>query len=220
MFKSFVSLFLKSPCPLCYRLSDNVICYDCHVRLKSCQLRKPKRFWRGELPLFAWGSYQGTLKRAIASLKYERHIQLAQPLGYSLGQAWLNTAPLKHSKVLVVPIPMHPKKELERGFNQAELLGKSFCRTAGLPWQASGLERVRNTLPMFSLNPNQRQQNMVAAFRLGKSFRRRLPRLPVLLVDDIYTTGATAKAAAQTLEKQGIRVIGIAALATSSQNNR
>lgn len=67
---------------------------------------------------------------------------------------------------------------------------------------------------MFNLNLSQRQENLTDAFQLGKNFRRRLPSRPILLLDDIYTTGTTVKAAAHILQRQGIQVAGILAVAT------
>ncbi|MDY6783550.1 MAG: ComF family protein [Cyanobacteriota bacterium] len=215
MFKSLLSLFLKSNCPLCDRATSELLCPACSRQLAKMQLSNCARRWPEELPAFAWGMYDGLLKRAIAALKYENHPELAQPLGFHLGKAWLdwpNSTSLKNATV--VPIPMHPKKLQQRGFNQAELIGRSFCQYTRLKLQPSGLERARETEAMFGLSQRDRATNVAGAFILGKSFQRRLPRSPILLLDDIYTTGATARSAAQTLSQQGIEVLGIVAVAT------
>lgn len=168
--------------------------------------------------MFIWGFYGGILKRAIAALKYENHPQLAQPLGHWLGKAWLDS-PLsaQAKKMTVIPIPIHAQKLQQRGFNQAELLGNSFCQFTGLSLQPLGLERVRETQSQFGLGSLGREENLADAFRLGKSLSRRPPASPVLLLDDIYTTGATARSAAKTLQQQGIRVFGVVAIATPNK---
>jgi ComF family protein len=117
----------------------------------------------------------------------------------------------------VVPIPLHPTKLQQRGYNQAELIAQSFCEITGYKQQLFGLERVQATEAQFGLSAQEREQNLADAFAIGKSFHKQLPTSPVLLLDDIYTTGSTVSSAAQTLRRQGIRVYGVVAIATSKK---
>jgi ComF family protein len=221
MLKSLLSLFVKSNCPLCDRATSELLCPSCAKQLQRMQRLNPGQFWQGELPLFAWGVYGGLVKRAIAALKYDNHPELAQPLGFYLGKAWLDfPLSLKIKNVTVVPIPMHAQKLKQRGFNQAELIGRSFCQYTGLSLQPSGLERQKETDAMFGLKARDRIANVSDAFILGKTFEKRLPNIPVLLIDDIYTTGATVRAAAQILRQHGVKVIGVVAVATPVLENR
>src|SRR4028119_1401979 len=211
-----LALFLKSKCPLCDRPTEVELCEYCQRQLLRCQLKNPSNFWQGELPVFVWGTYGSVLKRAIASLKYENQPQLARPLGHCLGQTWLKSpAATRAQKLTVVPIPLHPTKLQQRGYNQAELIAQSFCEITGYKQQPFGLERVQATEAQFGLSAQQREQNLADAFAIGKSFHKQLPTSPVLLLDDIYTTGSTVSSAAQTLRRQGIRVYGVVAIATS-----
>ena len=218
--KSFLSLFLKSNCPLCQRPAAGEFCPYCHKQLQRCQLTDPGRFWHSEQRVFVWGEYGGALKRAIAALKYDGNPQLAKPLGVWLAEAWLSFPELAIDNLTVVPIPLHQEKLKERGFNQAELLAESFCELTGLPLQRHGLERVKNTQALFALTPQQRQAEMKNALSLGKDFRRRRPRDRVLLVDDIYTSGTTVKSAIQILKLSGISVYGTVAIATPNKSDR
>ncbi|WP_373537808.1 ComF family protein [Microcoleus sp.] len=217
--KSFLNLFLKSNCPLCQRSAAGEFCAYCHKQLQQCQLAEPARFWDGRERVFVWGEYGGTLKRAIAALKYEGNPQLAKPLGGWLAEAWLSFPELAIDNLTVVPIPMHKEKVKQRGFNQAELLAESFCELTGLPLQRHGLDRVKNTQPLFALTPQQRKAEMKDALILGKDFRRRRPRDRVLLVDDIYTSGTTVKSAIKILRESGISVYGTVALATPTKGS-
>lgn len=211
---SLLSLFLQSNCPLCDRPAEAEVCQYCHRQLQRCQIENPTELWGGNLPVLVWGNYGGTLKRAIATLKYNNHPQLARPLGFWLGEVWLKSAMAQgRQKLTVVPIPLHRSKQQKRGFNQAALIAQSFCQFTGYSYKPYGLERVRETQAQFSLSRQERVDNLSEAFVLGKSFRRHAPVSPVLLVDDIYTTGATVKSATQTLQGQGIEVYGVVAIA-------
>ena len=83
----------------------------------------------------------------------------------------------------------------------------------GYPLQIQGLQRVRETEAMFALNPTEREENLRGAFRLGKGFQPRRPSSPVLLVDDIYTTGTTVTEAARILRQHKISIFGVATIA-------
>jgi len=186
-------------------------------QVQACALTGRSHLWQAEdLSGFAWGQYGGSLKRAIAALKYNAQPALAQPLGHWLGQAWLATPQSLHN-AQVMPIPMHPAKQKERGFNQAELLAEAFCQVTRLPLERRGLVRVRATAAQFGLSELARSENLKGAIQLHPALlqRKRPPHSmrPVILLDDIYTTGATVRAAAQALQQQGIPVWGVVAIA-------
>lgn len=212
--KSLLNLFLKSNCPLCQRPATEEFCPYCHKQLQRCQLADPGQLWDSQKAVFVWGEYGGTLKRAIAALKYHDHPQLAKPLGCLMAEAWLNYSEIAIDNLTVVPIPLHKQKLKERGFNQAELLAESFCDLTNLPLQRHGLERVKYTQALFQLSAQERQAEMKDALILGKDFRRRLPSDRVLLVDDIYTSGTTVRSAIKILKQSGISVYGTIALAS------
>jgi len=212
--KGLLNLFLESNCPLCQRQTSQEFCQYCVKQLHSCHLAEPNSRWQESIPVFAWGMYSGSLKRAIAAMKYENHPQIARPLGQWLGEAWLNS-PQRNRRLIVVPIPLHSGKLKKRGYNQAALIAESFCQTTGLKLKQNGLARVRDTEAQFGLSALEREKNLAEAFALGKQFSHYRPNVPVLLIDDIYTTGATAKSAVQVLHQCGIAVEGLAALATA-----
>ncbi len=215
--QGLLNLFLKSNCPLCQRPTSEELCLECWRQLQKCHLPDPSFLWQNPLPVFAWGTYSGILKRAVAAMKYENQPQIARSLGQCLGEAWRLNSPRCPKQLVVVPIPLHISKQKKRGYNQAALIAQSFCETTGLKLKLNGLERIRETKEQFRLSASLREKNLAEAFRLGKDFRR-LPDAATLLVDDIYTTGATAKCAVQTLTQAGIAVLGLAATAITVKN--
>lgn len=217
MLKSLLSLFLQSQCPLCDHPTSEDICQYCQRQLKSCQHQDHCQFCSGNLPVFIWGIYNGKLKQAIASLKYENHPDIGKLMGIWLGEAWLNTPTVrKHKNLRVVPIPLHPNRLQQRGFNQAEIIAKSFCQFTGYKLCSSGLQRISDTQQMFGLKPAERENNIKNAFILGRDLLQSPVNSSILLIDDIYTTGATAREAVKTLRANKINVLGIAAIASSN----
>ncbi|SRR5579883_524794 len=212
--RGFTDLLLQAQCPLCDRTAVTAFCQYCQRQVQQCQLADANWAHHEHLPILAWGRYGGALRQAIAAFKYNNHPELAQPFAHWLAHTWLNaSARAALTALTVVPIPMHPSKRQQRGFNQAELLATHFCTQTRLRYQPHGLERSRETAAQFQLTARDREQNLAHAFSLGDAFRRQPPPGSVLLLDDIYTTGATARAAAQTLRRHGIRVHGVVVLA-------
>jgi predicted amidophosphoribosyltransferase len=111
---------------------------------------------------------------------------------------------------------MHPNKQKKRGYNQAALIAKSFCETTGLRLKLNGLERVQETEALYPLSATEREKKLAEAFGIGKDFSLG-SKVAVLLIDDIYTTGSTVRAATKTLHQAGIFVLGVATTATTQR---
>jgi ComF family protein len=219
MWRDLLSFCLKFPCPLCQRPADTTICLYCQKQLESCQINNPSSSWQGNLPVFSWGVYDGKLKRAIATCKYDRQPEIGKELGKWLGKSWKsNSIGQKNKNLIVLPIPLAEEKLKTRGFNQAVAIAQGFCQETGYSLSTKGLVRIKDTQPMFNLSPHQRQENIRQAFVIGKSWHKQIPRSPVLLLDDIYTTGTTVKEAAKLLRSKEIKVLGVIVLSSPASS--
>ncbi|MFQ4140297.1 ComF family protein [Nodosilinea sp. PGN35] len=214
--RQLLSLFLAEPCPLCQRSTPAGLCPSCRRQVRQCQAQTPCDRSLPSLTVLSWGRYEGSLRQAIGGLKYSGHTGTARFLGAELGQTWLEHSPrppASASAVAIVPIPLHPTRLQQRGFNQADLLAQEFCRLTRLPLYSHGLVRVQATQAQHSLSRQQRQQNLAHAFAVNPAHASVLGQSTVWLLDDIFTTGATAQSAAQTLRHRGITVAGICTVA-------
>ena len=99
----------------------------------------------------------------------------------------------------LVPVPLHPKKERQRGYNQALILARELGRLTGIPVADKLLRRVRYTTPQKKLGHRARRQNLHGAFQASEGVRGAV----IVLVDDIYTTGNTISGAAKALKEAG-----------------
>ncbi len=111
-------------------------------------------------------------------------------------------------------VPMRPKAERERGFNQAELLAHELGKLWGIP-VVRALEKIKETKPQASLSHDARRQNVQGAFRLAKF----IPCASILIVDDVYTTGATLNECARTLKESGITQLYGLTVARATRKN-
>ena len=152
----------------------------------------------GHVPLTlsrAAALHTAPLREAIHTLKYQDRPQLAQPLGRYLVAAF-QQAPwttLASSIDAVVPAPLHVERLQERGYNQSELLAAALCHACSLDLQPGWLARVRATRQQVGLTADERMQNVAGAFAADPAVNGRT----LLVVDDVYTTGATLHACAE-----------------------
>lgn len=213
-----LNLFLAAPCPLCGRSTADYPCPACQRQLRQCQLSNPLQYSHADLAVISWGRYEGLLKRVIGVFKYDGQRDLARWLGRELGQTWQHYRPAAPApSITLVPIPLHPSKLQQRGFNQAELLARWVSRSGAVPLCGEGLLRVQATQAQHSLTRRARQQNLMRAFAINPKRVDYLRQRSVWLVDDIFTTGATAHSVAEVLRAGGIRVGGICTVARSEE---
>lgn len=145
--------------------------------------------------------FEGPLRKTIHHFKYNNLPGLATPLGEILSQGWQVTRPPGE---FIVPVPLHPNRLRERGYNQAALLARQLGERCGLPVLEGALLRVRETAPQINLNAQERQQNVRGAFRCG---HYDLKGKQVLLIDDVCTTGATLEACSLALYRGQARSV-------------
>jgi len=143
---------------------------------------------------------RGLVRQLVHEFKYGRQRHLRYPLAAWLGEN-MDDARLRgrHFDV-IVPVPLHPARERERGFNQAALLAESLSAQEGTPLRPL-LERIRYTTTQTAYDRAERMENLHEAFRLRKKVDVR--QLRVLLVDDVLTTGSTLSECARVLKGAG-----------------
>ena len=152
---------------------------------------------RGFDAAYCFGFYEGTLRELIHLYKYGRIRTMARPLADLLAAA----LPLEQSFDAVTPVPLHWRKQWQRGFNQSELLARAVACRRGIPL-VPALRRLRYTQTQAGLSGTNRRRNVAAAFRC-RSNARKLAGRRVLLIDDVMTTGSTAAACARVLKQAG-----------------
>lgn len=205
-------------CRLCGDSRDSLaVCTNCIHRLRSgkepvhrqelwlCRDVSPSQ--NANLAVLSGGLYEGDLRKLLRRLKYNRDKRLAYDLAHWLFCPWFASTPnyslslgLNADKRLLVPIPLHKGRLKSRGFNQAQLLASELAKLVKAKVSASALERVRETVPQFRLTRQERVRNLERAFRAKPQI---VAGEHIVLIDDVYTTGATLKEAASSLLAAG-----------------
>jgi len=156
------------------------------------------------------GPYEGSLRLVIHELKYRGRRGVASRLAQVL-PADDHARSLVAGSHVLVPVPLHPRRLQERGFNQAGLIARELGRRVGRPCADRALVRRRDTVPQAGLSAAARRRNVAGAFAVRR--RSLVADQVVTLVDDVLTTGATAHACARTLRAAGAREVRLLSVA-------
>jgi ComF family protein len=169
-------------------------------------------------PDFAWtvaaGLYEETLRHAIHRFKFDGTLALDRPLARLLDAAWQRTASA-WTPDLIVPVPLHPRRLGQRTYNQALLIARELGRIRQLPVDVRLLVRILPTVAQAGLTARERHRNLLGAFAL----MRPLSGEKILLIDDVMTTGTTARICATALRAGGAGEVGLAVLARARRNS-
>ncbi|MEO0072430.1 MAG: ComF family protein [candidate division WOR-3 bacterium] len=177
-------------CPLCgYPKAFEDKCYH---PLKTCPCGDS-----GLIRIRALGKYNIPFKNLLHRFKYQEYTKVGKLLGLGLANL-IGSDPVLSRADFIVPIPLHPARRRERGFNQAEILAKEACLNTGIEF-LNCLSRKKNTKSQTILNHKARLENVIGAFSIKEDFLIKIKDRRIILVDDVITTGATLQEAARIL---------------------
>ena len=227
-------LFFPSFCKLCSSLleepQERVVCNSCWEKLVA---RVPShclccgRFFGGgsesyfcpecvsQRPAFSLhrscGRYEGTLKDIILLFKYGSYKVLGKKLAFFAHRALKGEEDLWWKVEEIIPVPLQPKRERERGFNQAQVVARELARLRGVPCREEVLIKVKHVFPQTSLEAEERKQNVKGAFGVRKE--EQIKGKIVILLDDVYTTGSTLEECSRVLREAGVEEVRAISLA-------
>ncbi|PIV54739.1 ComF family protein [Candidatus Desantisbacteria bacterium CG_4_10_14_0_8_um_filter_48_22] len=184
--------------PEAFKGIETPLCADCRNHRRPFALAR------------SIGRYEGVLKKCIHLFKYKGRKVILKPIDKLISLYFPGLFPVEKIS-FIVPVPLHRKRLREREFNQSELVADMIGSKYGIPVLADILSRTVYTSPQVALTRDERAENVKGAFKAGESSW--LPKSNILLVDDVYTTGATACECARVLKQAGAESVYIFTLA-------
>ncbi len=162
--------------------------------------------------VWSYGPYEGNLKKLIHAFKFENDRGVGRDLAHGMSSSEKLMAFLSGAHALV-PVPLHPLKEKNRGYNQAVILAEELARVSGLPVLGRALQKCKTSVPQTELGRQARWNNVSDTFTLTNP--KAIAGWDLVLVDDVMTTGATVHHCAQLLRRAGAGKLGIVVVARS-----
>jgi len=220
--KTGIDLLLPPTCPGCgvHVAQNGTICPSCWERLRFITrpfcpvmgvpfsydvgdkilsaeaLQDPPPFSRARAVV----EHDGLAQKLVSSLKYASHTELAPWMAHWMARVAKDL--LKESD-MIIPIPLHPVRFWQRGYNQSAELARTLARKTNKLFYPEGLVRHKRTKQQVGLDATARRRNVATAFLVPKQALSEIENRHIVLVDDVFTTGATVRAAAQTLRMAG-----------------
>jgi len=197
--------FLDGPCcPRCGKpfASEAALSYSPNHQCGDCR-EKPPYYDRA----ISVAHYDKALAEAIHLFKYSKKTQWSRPLGRLLLKRVSDLGKFD----VILAVPLHPKRLRQREFNQSLLLAREVSLETGLPLQVDNLCRVRWTQPQIELNGEERRKNVRRAFEVKRPDQ--VEDRCVVLIDDVFTTGATVNECARILKRAGAKSVAVLTLA-------
>lgn len=204
----FLDLIYKKKCYFCGKSNYSLkMCPECYDSLNFSTICA-NRVING-INVYSCGIYEKNLQKLIRGLKYHNQKDLAYYLAKFMYEYFVKLNINKNFRV--VPVPQHTNRIKKRKYNHMELVAAEFCKISGYEPDFDLIKRVKDTKPQYKLSRQERLQNLANAFEVDNSKNL---KCPLLLIDDICTTGSTFEEMINTLKLNGIS--DIVCLASSS----
>ena len=200
MLKFLLEAIFPSFCYICGKPSKGILCEECSKKFEGKRVNKvffpdSDRLSR----VYIVFEYRDEVQKLIEEFKYGKRKEVAHYFSRFLSGFSLNYD-------FIVPVPLHPVRFRERGFNQSKLIAESLSRAYDIPLMKKGIRRVKYTVQQANLTRNERLQNLSGAFYVKNL--ERFKDKKILLIDDVYTTGATIENLARAFKNFPSQVDG------------
>ncbi len=208
----FVLNFLFPPvCSVCGKVDKNWLCPNCQKRVerleKACVVEIEHKKYEKLLYIF---QYESLVRKLILRYKFSSQAYLNHFFAQMIAKNVENRKLLQQYDI-IIPVPMHQKKMQKRGYNQTELVTNELSRILKIPAKNDILLKVFNTVTQSKLGGKARQSNIQHAFFVKKDIE--VEGKKIILLDDIYTTGATSQECSRVLKEAGAAEILVVVLA-------
>lgn len=213
IYEKILNLIYPQVCGICGKLNSKSLCNKCKTKLQKEYQFQTDNYEEDASKSFIehnyFFKYENLIRSQILALKFQEKPYIYKTIGYFLKNMEKSFEILKKYDIMII-VPISKRRQLDRGYNQSELVAKEISKIIKVPIQPKILYKVKNTVPQSTLNKKQREENAKGAYEAKNSSK--LSNKKILIIDDIYTTGNTVNECANMLIKNGIKKTNIGVL--------
>lgn len=208
---NLLKLIYPDVCAFCNKIQKESLCKKCEEKIKKYKkdivIRSKNNYFEELISIF---KYEGLIREKIIQYKFQDKSYIYNTFAKII---------LKNEKVcgllkkydIIIPVPIHRKRKLQRGYNQTQLIAKEIAKNIDIKLCDDVLVKSKNTIAQSKLNKNKRKQNIKGAFRVLDL--EKIQGKNILLFDDIFTTGSTVNECSKILKKVGAKTVGVLTIA-------
>lgn len=208
---NLLKLIYPDVCAFCNKIQKESLCKKCEEKIKKYKkdivIRSKNNYFEELISIF---KYEGLIREKIIQYKFQDKSYIYNTFAKII---------LKNEKVcgllkkydIIIPVPIHRKRKLQRGYNQTQLIAKEIAKNIDIELCDDALIKTKNTIAQSKLNKNKRKQNIKGAFRVLDL--EKIQGKNILLFDDIFTTGSTVNECSKILKKVGAKTVGVLTIA-------
>ena len=208
---NLLKLIYPDVCAFCNKIQKESLCKKCEEKIKKYKkdivIRSKNNYFEELISIF---KYEGLIREKIIQYKFQDKSYIYNTFAKII---------LKNEKVcgllkkydIIIPVPIHRKRKLQRGYNQTQLIAKEIAKNIDIKLCDDVLVKSKNTIAQSKLNKNKRKQNIKNAFKVLNL--EKIQGKNILLFDDIFTTGSTVNECSKTLKKAGAKTVGVLTIA-------
>lgn len=204
LIKTILNIIFPIKCSICGKVGKASICEDCYLNLKKYI------YLSLEDNVFYMLKYKEIIRNKIIDYKFNDKPYLYHMFCEIFVKNKFGRDFVKNYDI-IMPVPIHKMKKLKRGYNQSELFAKGISKMLEIPISVDSLIKQKNTLMQSSLGKDERVKNVQNAYKVMNV--EKIKNKKILLVDDIYTTGATIRECKRVLQQAGAKKIGVLVIA-------
>lgn len=211
--EKLLSLIYINECFFCScQEDDSLICKNCHSKISFL----PNSIYKtiGAKEVFVAVLYEGVAKELVKQLKYKGKKQLASVMADLMFEYW-SKSEKSNTDFIILPVPIHKMRLKERKYNHMDLVAKEFSRLCSYEYKTNFLLRIKDTQKQYNLNRQERLKNIKNAFSLNPKINIEKSK-PILIIDDITSTGTTLSEIIELLKQNGYENITSFAFSTPS----
>lgn len=205
---SFIDVLYPKTCGMCNKISNSYICNKCNLKLKKLlklnTIYFKDKYFNSLTYLF---KYEGIIREDLLQYKFWEKSYLYK----FFSEIILNNCNLKNKYDIILPVPIHKKRNAKRGYNQSALIAKDIAKAMKIEYSNSILIKLTDNVPQSTLNQSQRIKNVLGIYNIKNA--ELIEEKRILLIDDIYTTGSTVNECAKILKQNGAEFIDVLVIA-------